>query len=153
MNKDFFFPCYSLHMIFFKPTGREEVGSDRLLVAAEELQSAGQLGLQPVQPGNLLQPGTVPVRLFWGVCSKVVGKHMWLGQYVQFWTWSVVKWPSARTLNRSKSTFTLATTQLPMKRSVWRSSAACAAASASRLTCASCSMRWEVSFIFVRCLI
>ena len=49
-------------MTLYQPTGRQEVCGDGLLVAAEELQSVGQLGLEPVQPGSVLQSGTVPVQ-------------------------------------------------------------------------------------------
>lgn len=44
---------------------------------------------------------------------------------------------------RSKWTFILGITLLLTKRSAWRSSAACVAAWANRLMCASCSMRSE----------
>lgn len=45
------------------------------------------------------------------------------------------------TQHRSKWKFMHVTTLLPMKRFVWRSSAACAAAWANRLTSALCFMR------------
>lgn len=46
-------------MTLQQPAGWQEVCSDRLLAAAEKLQSVGQCGLKSVQPGHLLQPGTV----------------------------------------------------------------------------------------------
>lgn len=50
-------------------------------------------------------------------------------------------------LNRSRWTYTLVTTLLQMKPSVWRSSAASAAVSVSKLMFVSCSMRLVVFFV------
>lgn len=108
-------------MILLQPTGWQEVRSHWFLVAAEELQSVGQFVVQPVQPGNLFQPGTCEG------CTRVSA------------TWFVLN--MSKPVDRSRWTFTPVTTPLPTKRSAWRSSTVCAAASASRLMSASCSTR------------
>lgn len=120
-------------MILCQPTGWQEVCSHWFLAAAEELQSAGQPVVQPVQPGRLLQPGRRPGR---SACRFVT----WLRTEMN---------PVPKPVVRSRWTFTLGTTLLPTRLFAWRSSTVCAAASASRLMCASCSMRSEGSWCSV----